>query len=205
MLNTEVRVVNQPLFPPSHPTRDTGRPLPRDPNGDVPPARRSWWILALVTVAAFVLTGCDSEPVEEVGVGDVTGNGQASVQPEDGSVSLSGEVAEILTESALTITDEGSEGPLLVLLTPATIVNGTAVTLGGQPGGLAQVLPSEATLQFVGTIETFDSGVLAERLGIVLNDELFAPWEGDPVLIAEMVETFTLDAAPAADTNLGSE
>ena len=57
----------------------------------------------------------------------------------------------------------------------------------------------------VGTIETFDSVVLAERLGIVLNEELFAPWEGDPVLIADLVETFTLDAAPTADTDLGSE
>ena len=201
--------MNQPLFPPIDPARGPGGHQSLDSDRDLPPDRRfgSGWLLAggvailLVVAGAFLLTGCDAQPVEEVDVGEVTEDGQATELPEDKIVSLSGEVKEVLTESALTVTDEQSEEPLLVLLTPATIVNGTAVTLGGQPGGLAQLIPPEGTVRFVGTIDTFDSVALAERLGIVLNEELFAQWEGDPVLIAQQVDTLDAEAEPAAETD----
>lgn len=199
--------MNRPLYQRIDPARDTGEGLGPDPPGGTPLARRSCggWIVALTVTAtilvagAFLLTGCSAEPIEEVGVEDVTEDGQA-VHPEDETVSLTGEVDEILTESAVTVTDERSEEPLLVLLTPATIVNGMAVTPGGQPGGIGQVISPEGTLQIIGTIDTFDSLALAEQLGIVLNEELFAPWEGDPVLIAAQVETFDPVADLAADT-----
>lgn len=203
--------MNQPLHPPIQPAPDPGGPRPPAPDADLPPARRSWsGRLSKVAVAALattllILTGCDADPVEEVDVADVAEDGQATGLPEGGTVSLTGDVHEILTESALTVTGERSEDPLLVLLTPATIVNGAAVTLGGQPQGLAQVVPSEGMLQVIGTIDTFDSVALAERLGIVLNEELFSPWDGDRVLIAEQVDTFDVDGGPAAETGLESE
>ncbi len=105
----------------------------------------------------------------------------------------------------MTVTDERSEEPLLVLLTPATIVNGTAVTLGGPTVDLVQLISPEGALRIVGTIDTFNSVALAERLGIVLNEDLFAPWEGDPVLVADQIDTFDLDAGLAAETGLESE
>ena len=205
--------MNRPHYQQLDPAPDPREGSGSDPPEEVPADRRSWSgpivvaaVAAVMVISgAFLLTGCAADPIEEVDVGDVTQDGQASVRPEDETVSLSGEVDEILTESALTVTDEQSEEPLLVLLTPATIVNGTAVTLGGPAGGLAQLIPPEGTLQLVGTIDTFDSVALAERLGIVLNDDLFAPWEGDPVLIAKQVDTFDPDAGLAADTGLESE
>lgn len=168
-----------------------------EPPSERPPAhrpRRGRMLLAVVTAALLVaggpvLAGCDADPVEEVDVADVTEEDAASVPPEDDTVSLSGEVVEILTESALTVADEQSDDPLLILLPPTAMVNGTTWTLGAQPA-LAQVIPPEATLQLLGTIETFDSAELAERLGIVLNEELFAPWEGESILIAQQVDTF---------------
>ena len=203
--------MNQPVYPPTervpHPGRDPGP----DPPTTGPPGRLlSTWLVVAVVVAfvligtAFVLLGGGADPIEEVAVDDVTEGGAAMASGGDETVSLTGEVDEILTESALTVTGGGSGGPLLVLLTPATIVNGTATTLGGQPGGIAGVVPPEGTVQLVGTVDTFDSDALAERLGIVLNDELFAPWQGEPVLIAGQVETFDPDADPAT-TSLASD
>ncbi len=157
-----------------------------------------------MVAGAFLVVGCSGGPVEDVDVADVTEDG-AAASPDDGTVSLTGDVEEILTEFALTVTDAGSGDPLLVLLVPGTMMNGASVTLGGQAGGLAQVIPPEGTLQLVGTIDTFDSATLAERLGIVLNDELFAPWQGEPVLIAQQVETFDADAAPTVDPSPGAE
>lgn len=204
--------MNQPRYH-IDPLRALGEPQPPDPSDDVPPDRRSWndrlsvvAATAVILVAgAFFLTGCGADPVEEVAVGDVTENGQATTPPEDETVSLSGDVDEILTESALTVTDTRSEEPLLVLLTPATIVNGTAATLGGQTGSLAQIIPPDGTLQLIGTVDTFDSVALAERLGIVLNDDLFAPWDGQPVFIADQVETFDIGGELAADPDTEAE
>lgn len=179
-------------------------PPPEDP-ATLPAGRQRALLLivaAVVLVAgAFVVAGCDADPVEEVDVADVTEeDGPASAPPEDEAVTLSGNVVEILTETALTVTDEQSAEPLLVLLPPTAMVNGTTWTLGAQPG-LAQIIPPEATLQLFGTIETFDSAELAERLGIVLNEELFAPWEGESVLIAQQVDTFDPEGDVAAETS----
>jgi hypothetical protein len=198
--------VNRTPYDQLVPARDSGE-------GVTPDVRRSWsgWLpvtavtAVILLTGAFLLTGCAANPIEEVAVEDVTEEGQASVQPGEQTVSLFGEVDQILTESALTVTDEGSEEPLLVLLTPATIVNGTAVTFGAQPGGIAQVILPEGTLQLIGTLDTFDSVALSERFGIVLNEELFAQWEGAPVLIADLVETFAPDAGLPAETDLESE
>jgi hypothetical protein len=199
--------VNQPLYPYIGTARDPGPLTSR--YGVVPPDRRSWHgrlaLGAVILLIGAILIGCDADPIEEVDVGDVTEGGQATILPGDETLSLTGEVQEILTESALTVTDEGSEDPLLVLVTPATIVNGTAVTLGGPAGGIGQILPPEGTLQVMGTIETFDSVALADRFGIVLNEELFASWEGEPVLIAEQVETSIPDGDLPAETGLESE
>jgi len=202
--------VNHSRYRHIDPAQGPGGSPPFDSNEQAD--RRSWSrrfpvvaATAVILVAgAFSLAACDADPVEDVAVGDVTENGQATIPPEDETVSLSGDVVEILTESALTLTDEQSEEPLLVLLTPATMVNGTTPTLGGQPG-LAQVIPPEGTVQLVGTIDTFDSAELAERLGIVLNDELFAEWDGQPVFIADQVDTFDPDAELTADPESGSE
>ncbi len=205
--------MNQPLYQPTDPSGVPRRDRAPGPSGDIPPDDRSRTgrIIALaivgtlVVAGAFLVVGCSAEPVEEVDVADVTEDGPAAASPGDETVSLAADVEEILTESALTVTDQQGGDPLLVLLTPMTIVNGTTVTLGGQPGGLAQVIPPEGTLQLVGTIDTFDATALAERLGIVLNDELFAQWDGDPVLIAQQVDTFASDAGATADPSPGSE
>jgi hypothetical protein len=203
--------VNQPLYHQVDPTRVPGGRPEADPTHDHSPEHRPWgvWIgvmavaAVIVVLGAVFLVGGAADPIEEVAIADVTKDAEPAAQPEGQTVMLSGDVGEILTESALTVTDEGSDETLLVLLTPATIVNGTAPILGGQPGGIGQVIPPAGTLQVFGTIDTFDSGALAERFGIVLNPELFASWEGDPVLIADQVETFAPDADLAA--GLGSE
>ncbi len=75
-------------------------PAPGSP-AEFPAGRRSakgCMAAAILLAGAFVVAGCAADPIEEVDVDDVQ-DGQASVQPEGETVSLSGRVDEYRSPS----------------------------------------------------------------------------------------------------------
>lgn len=165
---------------------------------------RGWgaWAAIAVIVALFVVIGvflfmtaqAPADPIEEVGVADVADD--AAIASGD-SVDVAAEVEELLTEQAMTIRDDEGGEPLLVLVPPTALVNGMGPGTGAAPAG--QFLPSEGFVQVLGTVESFDRAAMADELGIVLNEELFASREGQPVIVADQIETFADPADGAAD------
>jgi hypothetical protein len=151
--------------------------------------KRIWLLLVPALLLSLGLLAC--EPAEETAVEEVL-QSPASVMGE--SVTVSGLVDTLLTERALTISDEGSGDPLLVLVQPTAVLNGINPTGVLEPVG--QIVRSGDTVQIIGTVESFDREAMAEDLGMVLNEELFDPWEGSEVLVADQLDVAIPAASP---------
>ena len=143
--------------------------------------RPFWLLLVSAVLLSLGLMAC--EPAEETAVEEVL-ESPAAVMGE--GVTVSGEVDTLLTERALTIRDEGSGDPLLVLVRPTAIMNG--INPAGVLEPVGQIVRSGDTVQIIGTVESFDREAMAEDLGMVLNEELFDAWDGSEVLIADQLD-----------------
>jgi hypothetical protein len=159
----------------------------------------SWTVWAVVTIfviaivlgAAFLVGQGAGDPAEEVAVADVAGD---TSEPEaEEPVVVTGQVAEFLTDRAMTLTDSEADEPLLVLVRQTAMINGV-----GYPGGMVpidQIVPPERPVEILGTVGTFDREGVAEDLGVVLNEELFEAWQGRRMLLANQID-LVVDATP---------
>lgn len=97
-----------------------------------------------------------------------------------------GEVDELLTDRALVVQGEGAEDELLVVIRSTAFVSGypTSPTM---PLAISDLV-SDDEVRFTGVVDEFDQERVADVLGIVLNDDLFARWEGEPSIIVDRLE-----------------
>ena len=173
-----------------------------------------WGVVFIVALVAAVVVflSITSEPPQRVAIADL----EDPASPMTGeSVTVEGEVDEKLSEQALTVRDGESDEPLLVIVHPGAIIDGTAPVadqmdpLGGAdpdpvtgPGQVAPVtvIPSSGPVRIVGMVDTFDRAIVSEGLGITLSEGMFGSFEGDPYLRAEVIETsFDPSTLPPAE------
>jgi hypothetical protein len=171
------------------PTESGGRAARR---ASTVPARPIRLLLVPAVLLTLVLVAC--EPAQETAVDEVL-ESPASMMGQ--GVTVSGEVDTLLTERALTLRDEGSGGQLLVLVRPTAIMNGINPTGVLEPVG--QIIQSGDTVQIIGTVDQFEREAMAEDLGMVLNEELFASWDGGEVLVADQLDVSIPAGSPDPD------
>lgn len=125
-------------------------------------------------------------------------------------VAVSGQVGELLTHRAMTITGDSGH-PLLVLVDESAVANAYAEA---GDGGLGGYLPEAhgplyrvgTSVRLTGTIERFDRASMADTLDMVLDSRLFGPYRGSTVLVVDALDLTQLIGAPqvAAGTSAAS-
>lgn len=158
---------------------------------------RGWWaalavlLIAVIAIGAMLLV--DGEQREEFTPRSIAELVTEPSQHIGERVAVTGRVDELLTDRALAIGSDLAEDDLLVLIN-------TDATIRGYAYPRTAVIPVPAgefyevgdVVQFIGEVRDFDRDALAEELDLVLNDELFATWDGRPVVIMDQLDVATL-------------
>lgn len=187
----------------AHPPNDYSAGLQNDQQPG--PARNAplgfswgWWaalgalVVALILGAVLVFGGSSDGTIntESVSAAAVVAEPNAY---EGDRVVVTGRIDELLTDGAMTVGSDLAPTDLLVLVEPNALVGGYLV---GAP--MAAPLPVGTTyetgdvVQVAGTIRDFDRDAMADELDLVLNDELFDTWEGQPVLVVDQLDVATV-------------
>jgi hypothetical protein len=185
----------------AHPPRDYGAEAPLDERQDT--ARRGplgfdwgWWValaaiaLAIVLGAVLMLGGSNTDTTQTVGAAAIVTEPGAY---EGDRVVVTGRIDELLTDGAIAVGSDMAPEDLLVLIEPSAYVGGYGI---GAP--MAAPLPMGTTyepgdvVQVAGTVRAFDADTMSDELGLVLNDELFADWEGQPALVIDRLDVATV-------------
>ncbi len=154
----------------------TRRGMETKPAGDGGAPKWIWWVagaIGLVILAIILWQLFDEEqsagPEAGVTISDITDNPEEYY---DSTVTVSGEVGELIGPRAFTIGTEddlgGGEGVLVVSGDPAL--------------NLVEGMP----VQVIGVFWEFDLEIFEEELGVEL-DEAFADWDGRPAILAAEV------------------
>lgn len=155
-----------------------------------------WWaIIAAITLTFIVaaIFAFDGEPAEARTVSAAAIVSQPD-RYEGDRVVVSGQVDELLTDRAVALDSEGSADSLLLLIEPTALIKGYGVAApmpASLPSGGAYQAGAE--LEATGTVRDFDRAALSDELGLVLNDELFGAWEGEPAVVVDQVGVTTPD------------
>jgi hypothetical protein len=112
----------------------------------------------------------------------------------------SGRVDEPLTDRTLVMTDaeQRTRADMLVLVEPSALISSDASTpnVGGPPGVLVD--PSDA-VTISGVVHESDRRSMPEDLSIVLDEELFAGWQGRPTFVADRLDLHLATLGRASD------
>ena len=185
----------------AHPPRDYSAEAPLDEPQNTAgrgPLGFDWgWWVALAAIAFAVVLGA------VLVFGGTNGNttqtvGTAAIVTEPGAyqgdrVVATGRIDELLTDGAIAMGSDLAPADLLVLIEPTAYVGGYGI---GAP--MAAPLPVGTTyevgdvIQVSGTVRDFDRDAMSNELGLVLNDELFADWEGQPALVVDRLDVATV-------------
>lgn len=149
------------------------------------------WLIGFLVIVALIIGGViawaaltDDEGSEGADVG-VTANDIMS-DPEEYygvGVTVSGEVNEVIAPNALTIGGEGFGGGEDLLIVSASNI---PVPPGTERDEAAAVLEDDL-IQTTGTVQELIIVDVEEELGIDLDDELFADFEGEPAIVAQNI------------------
>lgn len=158
-------------------------------------------IIAVVTVGALILmeNDADAEPQPALGstsrsISEIINDPEAVM---DERVTTSGRVEELLTDRAFAVGSDLATGSVLVLMEPTTSVFGYGIGAPGVPPLPAgEAYDVGDVVQVTGTIREFDRDSLSDELGLVLNDQIFDTWEGDPALVIQRLDVATVGARP---------
>lgn len=158
-------------------------------------------IIAIVVVGALILIDDDAadDALPALGatsssVSEIVGDPDALL---DERVTTSGRVEELLTDRAFAIGSDLATGSVLVLMDPASTVAGYGIGAPGvAPLPAGEVYDEGDVVQVTGTIREFDRDALSDELGLVLNDEIFDRWEGNPALVIERLDVATVGGRP---------
>jgi hypothetical protein len=115
----------------------------------------------------------DAAP-ENISISDLTGSPEAYV----GKIAvIEGTIAEQVGQRSFTVGLEGAQG------------DAATVLVVGAPEGAMR--PAGETIQVTGTVYQFDLAEIEQSAGYDLQDELFADYEGEPVIVARDVQAPT--------------
>jgi hypothetical protein len=154
-------------------------------------------VLVATSIGTLTLAGCSENPeqpstgtdaadvrgpedLEDVYDGPYTPDFHSDVEAYAGQeVTLEADVADVLSAGAFTITGpEGAEvEPLLVVTNRAVedLAAGDLVTVAGTPQ------------------DEFEISAVEDELGVDLDDEAVEEWEGEPYLVASIIEPASAD------------
>lgn len=185
----------------AHPPRDYGAEPALDAQENT--TRRSplgfdwgWWValaaiaLAIVLGAILVFGGSNDSTTQTVGTAAIVAEPAAY---EGDRVVVTGRIDELLTDGAMTMGSDLAPEDLLVLIEPSAFVGGYGI--GGPmtaPLPVGTSYEAGDVVQVAGTVRGFDREAMADELGLVLNDELFASWEGEPALVVDRLDVATV-------------
>ncbi len=156
-----------------------------------------WWIagIAALVILALILWQLFAEeqsagPEAGVTISDITDNPQEYY---DSTVTVSGQVGELIGPRAFTIGTEDSVG------------GGTLLVIGAKQlpeiiEGDAEEIAADDVVQVSGPVQEFNIAEIEDELGFDLEDGLFSEYEGDPVVVANTVD-LTAEAAGAGAQN----
>ncbi|WP_225753540.1 hypothetical protein [Actinotalea sp. Marseille-Q4924] len=154
-------------------------------------ATRKQYLAAPVAIAtAFTLTACSDDSagpeagtsVEDVAESDPDEN-DPGAELLGQTVTVSGEIDEIVDETAFRIGGDGLGGDsvLVVSSTPAFADLGIELT--------QDLADEDRVLQVTGTVREFVEEDLEEELDVDYDDELYEEFEGQNVIVADQVAT----------------
>ena len=155
-----------------------------------------WWVafaaLALVVIlgAVMVLGGSGGSTTQSVGTAAIVNEPD---EYQGDRVIVTGRIDELLTDGAMTMGSDLAATDLLVLIEPSAVVGGYGIG-----GAMTAPLPVGTTyetgdvVQVSGTVRDFDRDTMSDELGLVLNDELFDSWEGEPALVVDRLDVATV-------------
>ena len=156
-----------------------------------------WWAALAVLVIAVIIIGAmllvDGDQREELTPRSIA---ELVAEPSEHvgeRVAVTGRVEALLTDRALAIGSDLAQDDLLVLIDTGAAISGYAyprTAIIPVPAGEFYEVGDVA--QFVGEVREFDRVALAEELDLVLNEELFAAWEGKPVAVMDRLDVATL-------------
>jgi hypothetical protein len=132
-------------------------------------------------------TGTDVEEVAEEPMEDETGDDEAAQGAESlvgQTVTVSAEISEVISPGAIRIGgDEGGDESLLV-------VSGAAESFAEMGFGVSEgLVDDDVVVQVTGTVREFDIADFEEEFGVDYDDDLFEPFEGEHVIVADDVST----------------
>ncbi len=157
-----------------------------------------WWILgaAALVILALILWQLFAEeqsagPEAKATVSNITDNPQEYY---DSTVTVSGEVGELLGPRAFTIGTEDDVG------------GGTLLVIGAKQlpqiiEGEAEEIAADDVVQVSGPVQEFNIAEIEDEIGFDLEDGLFSEYEGKPVVVANTVD-LTAEAADAGAQNV---
>ncbi len=198
----------------TYPTGDPPTTENRDQNQGIGRVGWSWVLVAILAIAIALMIGWwlwqgDDGTVREtrsMSLGTILEEPESLV---DDRIVVSGLVARLLTDNAMTLGNDFVQEELLVLTPPGAFggPGGGAAAPGvaAPAGGDATVAPflEGQFVQVTGTVRTFDAEAMTEDYGLVLAPELFDSFEGSPALITEVFDIAI--AAPQLATEVEQE
>lgn len=140
--------------------------------------------VGLVAVLAVGLTACNTQEtagpekgvgVEEIRERDIYDDGLDHFVGE--TVTVSAEVAEVVTPMAFEIAGEGGPKPILVLTPPDTAANVT----------------DDSVVKVTGRVRELALADAERDLGIDLDDSTFAKYDDEHIIVATKVEVLSRD------------
>lgn len=194
---------------PAAPLTDDGR----HDQGSPPPQRSGWrsiswgwWaavalLVIVVILGALFLLGGDGDDAGLAQTASLAEVVEDRDQWLDERVVVSGRVNELLTTRALAIGSDLAEEDLLVLIDPTGVIRGYGLATGAVPYPVGDIYEVGDVVQVTGVVREFDRDALAEELGLVLNDELFDPYEGQMALVIDRLDVATVGTAPIVVTD----
>lgn len=196
---------------PTTPTTSSGR---HDQAG-IPPQPAGWrtlgplwWLVAglglfvLLVAALWFAFDDGAQGTRNLSVSDVVEDGDSMVGEQ---AVLTGRIDELLTDRALAVGSDLAAADVLVIVSPDALVRGYGLATGGSlPLTVGETYETGNVVQFSGTVQEFDRARMIDEYDIVLNEEIFAQYEGEPALVVDRLDVATYGRPMLVDDTTSS-
>ena len=148
-------------------------------------------VVAIIIVGALLFVDGDGEggAAANHSVADIVDDPSAVMGER---VVVAGRIDELLTDRALTMGSDLATEDVLVLMDARAAVRGYGIaTTGAPPLPAGDIYEVGNVVQFAGVVREFDREQMAEELGLVLNEDLFAAYDGQPTVVVDRLDEAT--------------